>query len=447
MYISKIVLFLMWILTVSGTVFAQEMSPEMEAVNSSETETGPVEVSAEIALAAEYITENTDRNGRVIYERSLNSHVYLNPTRYNILRHAGTIYAAYLYEMACESDSEAWREMHATRIRLSEYILKNYLHEVTVKTKNPGAKMETETETETETGAEVEFDSEADEKAESSVMMSVESKPEEESLPETQAKLGASGLALIGMSNLLPEGRIEPEILRGLGDFVLFMQREDGSFHSKYLYSTGEYDAKFHSSYYPGEAALGLLYLYDVDPQEKWLQGAKKALFFLAESRKDQEIVREFDHWAMLATEKLFRMPENGLSQEERAQLVFHARQMAFKALPTQILVGEPHEIGSMGGNISPCSNGTKMEGLISVYHILEGTGEDELRAEILTALDRLAGFLARAQVQEPFLRGGLPSSAGWRIPGVPKKACIVRIDNVQHVLSAWVRYRQIPRD
>lgn len=388
-------------------------------------ETDSVDLSAEIALAAEYIMENTDRNGRVMYERSLDSQVYLPPTRYNILRHAGTIYAAYLYELACEPNSEKWREMHATRIRLSEYILENYLHEVTVKN-------------------EIEMESETESKTKNPVMMSVKSKPEEESLPETQAKLGASGLALIGMSNLLPEGRIEPEILRGLGDFVLFMQRKDGSFHSKYLYSTGEFDVQFHSSYYPGEAALGLLYLYDVDPQEKWLQGAKKALLFLAETRKNQEIVREFDHWAMLATEKLFRTPENGLSAEERARLVFHARQMAYKVLPTQILDGQPHEIGSMGGNISPCSNGTKMEGLISVYHILDGAGEEELREQILTALDHLAEFLARAQVQEPFLRGGLPTSAGWRIPGAPKKACIVRIDNVQHVLSAWVRYQEI---
>ena len=97
-----------------------------------------------------------------------------------------------------------------------------------------------------------------------------------------------------------------------------------------------------------------------------------------------------------------------------------------------------------MGKNISPCSNGTKAEGLIAIYAVMKD--DPALQKKILAALDRLCGFLLRAQIQEEYLRGGFPSSAAWRLPGGPKKAYIVRIDNVQHIMSAWINYRKIKR-
>lgn len=368
------------------------------------TPSAAVNVDAGIELAAAYIISNTNADGRVAYERHLNPLVTPNVKRYNILRHAGTIYSTYLYEQANPQNAE----MHATRLRLANYVVKYYLREI-------------------ENG-----------------MMTIVSSPEEEKVPEPQAKLGAAGLALLGMANLMKTGEIKPEIIRGLGEFILYLQKPDGSFYSKFIYSKNDHDDEFASSYYPGEAALGLLYLYDVDPQEKWLVGSKKALLNLADSRKGMEIVPEFDHWAMLATRKLFETPSNGVTPEEHARLVFHARQMAQMILPTQLHRPGTLEDGSMGLNISPCSNGTKMEGLVAIYHILEE--DPAYQKTILAAVDRLCAFLLRAQVQEPYLRGGLPSSADWRLPGGPKKKYVVRIDNVQHVMSAWINYRKIKR-
>ena len=355
-----------------------------------------------IHLAAKYIAENTNAEGRLAYER--HPAVRMSPVRYNVLRHAGTIYAVRLY---AQKYPEA-PTFHAVQLRLAEYLLTHYLREI------------------------------------SGGMYTIASKPEEESLPEPQAKLGAAGLALIGLSDLAAEGKADLKILRGLGDFLLFMQKKDGSFHSKYLYSVRDVDPEFHSLYYPGEAALGLLCLHDADPQEKWLLGAKRALLYLAELRKDQRPVREFDHWAMLATEKLLAKPENSLTSEEKARLVFHARQMAEKILPTQIREPGSPEDGSMGGNIRPCSNGTKMEGLAAIWNILRE--EDPRYAEeILNALERLGRFLAEAQIQDGPLRGGIPASADWRRPRKkPSRKEVVRIDNVQHIMSGWIQYEKI---
>lgn len=356
----------------------------------------------EIHLAAEYIAKNTDLEGRLAYERHFT--VRMDPVRYNVLRHAGTLYAVRLYG---EEYPEA-QTLHAVRRRLAEYLMTHYLREI------------------------------------GGGMYTIASKPQEESLPEPQAKLGACGLALIGLSDLAAEGNADLKVLRGLGEFILFMQKKDGSFHSKYLYSTQEIDPKFHSLYYPGEAALGLLCLHDADPQEKWLLGAKRALLYLADLRKAQDPVREFDHWAMLATEKLLAKPENSVTPEEKARLTFHARQMAEMVLPTQVKNPGSLADGSLGGNIRPCSNGTKMEGLAAIWQILHEE-DPEFADEILNALERLGKFLANAQIQEGPLRGGIPASADWRKKRKkPSRKEIVRIDNVQHIMSGWINYQKI---
>lgn len=89
-------------------------------------------------------------------------------------------------------------------------------------------------------------------------MFAVVSKMEEEKLDSPQAKLGGSGLALIGLSNLYPDKKVDLETIRGLGNFIIYMQKSDGSFYSKYLVDAKQKDENFVSLYYPGEAALGL---------------------------------------------------------------------------------------------------------------------------------------------------------------------------------------------
>ena len=72
--------------------------------------------------------------------------------------------------------------------------------------------------------------------------------------------------------------------LQGLGRFIVFLQRSDGSFASKYRPAGGPVE-DWDSLYYPGEAALGLVSLYEVDHSRQWLIAAGKALSYLARSR------------------------------------------------------------------------------------------------------------------------------------------------------------------
>lgn len=82
------------------------------------------------------------------------------------------------------------------------------------------------------------------------------------------AKLGGAALTVLAVSEvekLDPYARYEKE-LDMLGEFILQMQKEDGSFQCFYLEKEDE-----HSDYYPGEALLALARLYDATGDQRYL--------------------------------------------------------------------------------------------------------------------------------------------------------------------------------
>ena len=354
----------------------------------------------EILLSIEYLKNNTLESGRFVYNSNINPDIKYDNTKYNALRHAGTLYSMYLCERYLKNYT-----LQEKRYLASKYFIENYIKPI-----KPN-------------------------------IYAVVSKPEEEKLTSPVAKLGGSGLALIGLSNLYPEGKIELEKLRGLGEFILFMQKSDGSFYSKYDIKNKEKDKEFVSLYYPGEAALGLLYLNEVDPQKKWVESAKKTLLYLAKLRQENPKGIQFDHWAMLATRKLFETSDNGLTDEEKQMLKAHAIQMANLVLYNQIVEENNTYRGGFIENFRLCSIGTIMEGLVAIYYIVD---DEILKQQVLFALKLGTEFLSRYQVKGGESKGGIPTSAYWTLIYAPKASQVIRIDNVQHVLSAWITFKEI---
>lgn len=361
-----------------------------------------VNLDKSILLSIEYLSKNTLPSGRFVYNSNVDPEIKYSNVRYNALRHAGTLYSMYLCEKYLHNNT-----LQEKRYQASEYFVKRYVKEVLPN------------------------------------KYAVVSDMKEEKLTSPQAKLGGSGLALIGLSNLYPDGKIDLKILRGLGDFIIYMQKPDGSFYSKFLVDKIKKDENFVSLYYPGEACLGLLYLNEVDPQEKWVKSAKKGLLYLADLRKDKGSDVPFDHWAMLATRKLFETSNNGLLPGEKLLLQKHAEQMANSILNKQILEEKYQYRGAFSKNVRLCSIGTIMEGLVAIYYC---TDDVQLKGRVLTALDLGTKFLSRYQVKEGISRGGIPTSAYWKLQDAEDKTKVIRIDNVQHVLSAWITYMQIQK-
>lgn len=368
------------------------------------------EVEHAIHLASNYLARQLVANGQFVYRINLNADVSVK-RRYNILRHAGAIYALGTYHQRFP-DSEIASSMSGAGDFLRSQIAPLPEHQE---------------------------------------VLAVWSRPETNGRSGFQeAKLGGTGLGLVA---LLSEERIHPgatdrKTLQGLGEFLLFMQQPDGNYYSKYVPERGGFD-DWVSLYYPGEAALGLVMLYEHDPEQKWLAGAKSAMEYLARIREGQENVPH-DHWALLATAKILEHAKNRLDAELRELMISHTEQICLAMMQAQTpFLGDPVFGGSFDreGRTTPCA--TRLEGLLAALTYLPPEMTD-LRSRIEQACRQGMEFLLRSQVSFGDARGGFPRS----ILGHPDFAPLViskrderwteiRIDYVQHALSALLEYQQ----
>ena len=100
----------------------------------------------------------------------------------------------------------------------------------------------------------------------------------------------------------------------------------------------GGRDDSWTSLYYPGEAALGLLMLYEKDPSLIWLQAAADSIAYLARMREGKKLV-EADHWALLATAKLLPLYDRCRPPLPKKAIERHAAQIC-----ESILKGKPDD-------------------------------------------------------------------------------------------------------
>ena len=261
-----------------------------------------------------------------------------------------------------------------------------------------------------------------------------------------KAKLGGAGLALVALTRLQQLGLIDvhQETFAGLARFVLFLQRPDGSFFPAYRPDLGRPEDDWSSLYYPGEAALGLLMLHERQPDERWVASAVRALTRLARSRSGlDEAEVPADHWALLATQQLLSQPAISLAADDRELLLEHARQICRSILKSQRLDSSDLQ-GAFDeeGRTAPVA--TRLEGLLSALAFLPPQDRG-LRTDIDQACHHGIRFLLRAQITQGPNRGGIrgavPTSRVWKAQPTSAVAQTIRIDYVQHALSALMQY------
>ncbi len=369
-----------------------------EAKKSTHENTWELPYFDEIALSMNYLNNNIYENGRFQYLQNVDPEIVYKNDVYNSLRHAGSLYAMYQYEkLGLET------RFKENRILSSKYFIDRYVTKL------------------------------------DDVKYVVVSFPEEEGIKFHIAKSGAAGVALCALCNLYEEKELELSVLRGLGEFILSMTDEEGNVWAYYNLENNTIDTKAEALFYPAEAAAGLLYLYEIDPQQKWLNAIKSIIFRIIEQRKPLQLDIPFDHWSAFVAEKLIF--KRLVTPEESIRLKEYVEQMAIPVLTNQITNPKNSYYGGFIDNIRPCSIGTIMEGLASTYFC---TDNEQLKLVITKALSIGNYFLARVQVKTGVNAGGLPNSANWVKPGVTPNASIIRIDNVQHVVLGWLRYQKI---
>ena len=360
--------------------------------------------------AAHYLAQQIKADGQFEYRINLNPSITV-PLRYNILRHAGAIYALSAYYQ-----TQPDPEIKAAIDRAGGYLRDRAIAPV------PGQ----------------------------SDMLAVWSIPEvNRSGKPLQAKLGGTGLGLVALLSIeeIEPGFVSLDDLRSLGRFILYMQKEDGSFYSKYIPSEGGRWDRWQSLYYPGEAALGLLMLYQKDNSEIWLEAAVKALTYLAHSREGSSDVPA-DHWALLATEQLLSLPGQEQLPVSEDLLVNHGIQICETILRSQIQSSEkPEYRGGFSVNGKTTPTATRLEGLQAALSFIPA--DRAIRPRIEAAVPKGLSFLLAAQVQDEAFAGAFPRAVAFLDPTASnatqfnRRATEVRIDYVQHALSAILQRLQ----
>jgi hypothetical protein len=386
-------------------LFGSEGGRQSEMTNVTASAPSPKEVSKAIALATGYLERACGPDGKFAYKVDIGSG--RESSSYDIIRHAGAMYA-----LAMANRSHPDPEAVAALIRAAKFLRRYYI--------GPAP----------QTGQEV-----------------VWSQPLTETIGgprlksgDRYAELGDAGLGLVALAaaRQLDPASVPLERLQALGRFAIFLQREDGSFVHKYRAAGGAVP-RWQSLYYPGEAALGFIALYEADHSPEWLTAAGKALSYLAKSRTGLTTVPA-DHWALIATAKLLPYCEKSGCAASREELVRHAIQVCESILGDQFKGSAAAGLdGAFDATGRTAPTATRLEGLLASLEFLP---KGELRNKIEAGTERGIAFLLRAQVVSGAEAGGMPGTVVNRAIDSSE----IRIDYVQHALCAWLRYQKLVR-
>ena len=250
-------------------------------------------------------------------------------------------------------------------------------------------------------------------------------------------KLGGVALATFALAtHVRVTGRRDHlPVAQKLCRYMVSQQRKDGSFVHQRRHP-GDVELPFVSMYYPGEALLGLLAVYRIDGDPRWLNAAEKGARFLIETRDagvptDQ---LEHDHWLLYALERL---------HAERPHPVFldHALRIAEAIIGAQKKSGLPtDQIGAYATNeprATPIA--TRNEGLMAAYRMARTHGELDVAERILAAVELGNEVLVSMRITP--MRALYLQQPVRALGGVTRSHdnFEIRIDYVQHSISAWL--------
>jgi hypothetical protein len=263
---------------------------------------------------------------------------------------------------------------------------------------------------------------------------------------EEQQKAGGAGLALIAFAKhaSVTGKRTELETMRALARSIMGQQYADGHFRSNADLESegGPARKKKEPVYYQGEAALGLLRLYAVDPQPSYVDAARRAADWVVNVR-DEDVSQdnqEHDHWISYVFNDLYRVAKNDAYVE-------HAYKIARAILNRQHRAGNapaPDWVGTFyEGQTTPGS--TRLEAYDADVALSRFAGRPD--GWLLEPAREVAASMMGQQFaaeNDYWLRNPTKAQGGVRESLYVQD---VRIDYVQHAMSAWLHLARELRD
>jgi hypothetical protein len=239
--------------------------------------------------------------------------------------------------------------------------------------------------------------------------------------------------------------RTELETMRALARLIL--KQEDTAGHFRANVDVQQPDGKKlkkEPSFYPGEAVLGLMRLYALDPQEAYLDAARRATDWVVHVRDGHASLdhQEHDHWISYAMNDLYRVTHND-AYVEHAYKIAHAilRKQHTAATGTESAadwVGTFYE-----GETTPAS--TRLEAFAADIALsrFAGKPDDWLVNPAKQVAASTLGQQFRAD-NDYWLKNPTKADGGVRESLIQQD---VRIDYVQHAMSSWLHLARILRD
>ena len=360
----------------------------------------PREATPELLLAAvrrgaDYLVRIMNAEGRYVYVyHPVDDH---DDTSYGWLRHAGSTYALF------EAYEEFGEPAYAEKGNLALQYLKKHFRD--------------------------------DPESEGKYIL--------DSKEEEQQKVGGAGLALLAFSKqaAVTGNRAELETMRALARLIMKQQDSSGHFRANVdIQQPDGKKLKREPAYYPGEAVLGLIRLYALDPQEAYLEAARRGADWVVNVRDARASLdhQEHDHWMSYAMNDLYRVTQNDA-------YVAYAYKIA------RAIQKKQHTDGSAAdwpgtfydGETTPASTRVEAYDADIALSRFAGKPEDWLVGPAKQVAASMLGQQFRAD-NDYWLKNPTKADGGVRESLMGQD---VRIDFVQHAMCAWLHLARILRD
>ena len=263
-------------------------------------------------------------------------------------------------------------------------------------------------------------------------------------------KLGGAGTMLQVMTEYYRLEKI-PEwekAMKGMAEFILAMQEENGHYRSYYT-KAGEKPDNSEVTIYPGEANLALLRMYKIFKDKRYLQAVDKAFGYYSKwfngkkSPDSKSDLGAFVPWDMSAMLEYYELVK-------RDEVAAYAYSMADWVIDNWFIFGQnesywPDAVGGIHNgkakwDLPIWNSGVYGEGIASVFQIAQLHGDKERAAKYRLATHRITRFVRQLQLHGANLTS-LPDPA-------TAKGCIpsdffgedCRIDYVYHCMTTHYR-------
>jgi hypothetical protein len=267
----------------------------------------------------------------------------------------------------------------------------------------------------------------------------IEGRPVKFVIEKGEIKLGGNGLAALALAEYarVTGDRQHDEVMKGLGEWILATQGPDGNFLVHKQSYPGGVVSRFRSEYYPGEAIFALMRIHGLTGEKKWLDGADAGaryqlkVFSLLDDKR-----LPHDHWLLYGLNEVHR-------KRPRPEFLEGAMRFARVIIQAQHTRENQPQPDWDGGYYKPprsAPTATRMEGLNSAYALARDYGLQKEAKQIRAAIQRGTGFLLRMQVGPEMAM--YCQDPGKSLGGVRESLASpsIRIDYVQHAISALLR-------